>query len=478
MRYFRKACLALLLLPAALFAQNSVVTRRDLADAYLMIDRLVTARGMPVAQRAQWNRAFDQTTLAFFGGDFARVLRQMHDLTARVLGDSVVASPSRQLLALRLRAAPRVLSAADSVVELAVTLMYADSTVRCARAVTIRVLSQDNREMLRQHITIPPSDSAGATRSVRIRAASLKLARGSYRVEASLPGAAVTLHAALFVMDSSANSTRRALEQRMQRSEAAMDAQVAASIRARLALLADVPDENNSAQFLADPVRLADALAEEIEAAESGRNPYRRTGDIWRVLKMPNGLVPMRVYVPPQARRGNAMPVVIALHGAGADENMFLEGYGAGTLRTLADSLGLVVLSPLTTAFVREAGTLDSALALLARSTNIDRERVYIIGHSMGGAAALRLGVESRERIRAIVVLAGSAVLPPGAHVPPTRFIAAETDLVIPVTRVRVTYDQFLAAGEPVEYEVAEGWGHTLMVGAHLERALHWLLQR
>lgn len=478
----RTLYLGLALLPSALGAQGSVVTRRDLADAYLTIDRLVTTRGIPAAQRADWNRDFDQTTLAFFSGDFSRVLKQMHDLTARIVGDSAVASPSRQLLALRLRSEPRVLAPADTAVELVVTLTYADSSMRGARRITMRVLDAADRERLRRELLVPAGAAAGSVHRLRIARSALPLEVGSYRVEASLEGAALTLTTPLYVLSARAAATRADLEARVdraaQRAGSGIDAQVHASLRARLTLLSDDPDEGNSAQFLADQVRLANALQGEVAAFEAGRDPYRASGDLWRVLKMPNGLVPLRSYVPAQARSGAARPVVIALHGAGADENMFLEGYGAGTLRALADSAGFVLLSPNTTAFIREPGTLDSALALLERSANIDRARVYLVGHSMGAAAAIRLGVESREKIRAIVALAGTGVMPAGAHIPPTQFIAAETDLVIPVTRVRVTYDQVRAANQPVEYSVANGWGHTLMVGAQLESALRWLLQR
>ncbi len=478
MSIFRLLALLLLMLPPALQAQGSAVTRRDLADAYLMIDRIAMTRGLPVAQRADWNRDFDRTTLAFFGGDFPRVLRQMHDLTARMLGDSALASPTRQLLALRLRTTPRVFTPRDSTLQLTVKVMYADTSIQTARALMLRIVRQDGTVALTRELVIPAGAAAGSEYAVSLPTSGLILDRGRFIAEATLAGAQMTLRAQLFAMSMSADSARAELGRMAGLVEAKADPQLRASLRARLTLLADRPDESSSAQFLADPVAISDAILQEIEAVDAGRDPYRRTGDVWRVLKMPNGEVPLRLYVPPQARTGRAMPVVIALHGAGADENMFLEGYGAGRLRDLADSAGFVLLSPLTTAFVREPGTLDSALALIARSATIDRQRVYLIGHSMGGAATIRIATESRDQIRAAVVLAGTGALPPGGRIAPTLFIGAETDLVIPVTRVRVTYDQFLAAGAPVEYEQANGWGHTLIVGARLERAVHWLLQR
>jgi predicted esterase len=478
MSTFRLLAVALAFLPQLSVAQGGPVTRRDLADAYLQIDRLAMTRGIPDAQRADWNRDFDRTTLAFFSGDFPRVLRQMHDLTARMVGDSAPNSPTRQLLGLRLRVTPRVLVSDGPALRLTLTVMYADTSARQARRVSLRMLRADGSEIGAPVLEIPADAAAGSEFSIELALNGAENARGSLMAEATLPDAQVVLRAPFFVMNASADSTRVRLSRLADAVELKADPQTRASLRARLTLLTDTPDEANSAQFLADPVALSDAIQEEIAAIEAGRDPYRRTGDLWRVLRMPGGEVPMRVYVPPQARSGRALPVVIALHGAGADENMFLEGYGAGRLRTLADSAGFVLISPLTTAFVRERGTLDSALALVARSATIDRARVYVIGHSMGGAATIKLASESREQVRAAVVIAGVGTLPAGARLAPTLFIGAEHDLVIPVTRVRVTYDQLLAAGAPVEYEQANGWGHTLIVGAHLERAVHWLWQR
>jgi hypothetical protein len=126
----------LLLAPTSppLAAQGMVVTRRDLADAYMQVDRAAMTTGLPAERRAEWNRSFDRTTLAFFGGNFAKVLRDMHDLLARMTGDSAVASPTRQLLPLRLEGGQRVLVAGrDRALEVSATVMYVDSTLTEAR---------------------------------------------------------------------------------------------------------------------------------------------------------------------------------------------------------------------------------------------------------------------------------------------------------------------------------------------------------
>ncbi len=457
-------------------APAQAVTRRDLADAYLQVDRIAAERGIPEAKRGEWNEAFDRTTLAFFGGDFAKVLRDMHDLTARMLGDSAVGSPTRQLLALRLRAEPRILTPSDSSLRLVLTVMYgADADP--ARRIRLRVVERDGQTVTGGDVVVPAGSAAG--RRIEFVVSHRQLPPPNLRLTAiaELEGAAATLEVPVFLFERSADSLRADLDRAASAAPAGGDLQALASVRARIALLRDVPDEGNTAQFLADPLALTAALVDEMLALSMGRNPYRRTGDIWRVLQMPSGPVAFRLYVPPQARANPRLPLVIALHGAGADENMFLEGYGHGRLRTLADSLGFIVASPMTTDFVREPAALDSLLAVVARSNDFDRARVYLVGHSLGAGVSLRLAAQRRDVVRAAALIAGAGSVPAGESVAPTLFIAAERDLVIPASRVRAAYDQLRAAAAPVEFEMATGWGHTLVVGPALDRAIAFLLR-
>lgn len=455
---------------------GSAVTRRDLADAYLLVDRIVAERGAPIAQRGRWNEAFDRTTLAFFGGDFAKVLRDMHALTAEMLGDSAAAGPTHQLLPLRLRTTPRVVTPADSVVRVVITVMYASGD-EPARRLRVRIAGRDGSPIVDAPLSVPAGAAAGQQVELAIPRAQFPTGDTRLDVSATLDGAATELRAPLFLLSVRADSLRTMLSRDIAQLPANADAQALASLRARVALLADAPDETNSAQFLADPVALASALQDELAALQIGRDPYRRTGDIWRVLQMPTGQVPMRLYVPPQARAVDSLPLVIALHGAGADENMFLEGYGDGRIRTLADSLGFIVASPMTVDFARDPATLDTLLAVVARANRFDRRRVYVLGHSLGAGVALRLAFARRGVIRAAALMAGAGTVPATQTVVPTLFLAAERDLVIPAARVRASYEQLRERGAPVEFALAEGWGHTLLIGPELLRTVQFLLR-
>lgn len=474
------AALGLVLAASGLSAQGSSVTRRDLADAYLTVDRLAMTRGVPEAQRAEWNRAFDRTTLAFFGGDFPRVLREMHDLIAKLSGDSAVASPTRNALALRLRAAPRALVAGrDGVLEAQVTVMYADPSLSLPRTLAIQLRDASGRVLDTRSLTVPAATPAGTSVSVGFEPSAIIRAPGRYTLEATLAGSALPLRTEVFVLAEPADSTRVRLLRALQAAPATADRQAVASARARIGLIVETPDDGNSAQFIANPAALASEVTREVQQIAAGRNPYGlRIGDTWRSLQGPAGEVPFRLYAPRDVGLGSRMPVMFALHGAGADESMFLEGYGDGRLRALADSVGFILVSPNTTALMRDIAAFDSLVAMLEREYVVDRNTMYVLGHSMGGAAAVRLATERRSRVRAAAVIAGVGNPPPRGEMSTLLMLGAEVDLVVPAARVFRAAQAMQATGATVEYDVAMGWGHTLIVGARLDAVVRWLFER
>lgn len=473
------ALVTAVVLTAPLTAQSPAVSRRDLADAYLQVDAVAMARGVPEAQRAAWNRDFDRTTLAFFGGDFRRVVRDMHDIVARMVGDSTTNSPTRQLLALRLRSNPRVLVAGrDRTLSISATVLYAREGIAPARTLQLRLLNPEGQAYTSGTLSVPPGVLDGTSVTATLNIDDIVRAPGRYIVEATLPGAQLPLRTEIFVLAEPADSLRERLLRDIAALPASADPQAVASVRARAELIAERANENNSAQFIADPAALAVDLEREVRILATGRSPYaQRAGDIWRVITGPNGRIAFRLYAPREVNTATPLPVVFALHGAGTDENMFLEGYGDGRLRALADSIGFIVVSP-ATANLGNPASFDTLLAVVSRDYVIDSRRIHVIGHSAGGALTAQLASARRTQIRSAAVIAGVGAVPPNGEMSPTLFIGAETDLVIPVTRVRASYEQILASGALVEYQQANGWGHTLVVGALMDEVMRWIFNR
>jgi predicted esterase len=296
----------------------------------------------------------------------------------------------------------------------------------------------------------------------------ITMASPSYRFERRLLPSGVALGGR------PVRATREALQQRLSRLDSAGPlAQAIVAARARAALLVDTVSAERSAEFLTEPATLARSVMAEVTALENGRNPYARyTGDLWRSYRGANGaMVPIRL-IAPKAAATRAVGVLIALHGAGGDENMFALGYGQGIAARLATASDLLFVSPATTPFMTSAVQFDSLMAVLQRDYRVDVSRVYVIGHSMGAGAAARLAQDRPQRLAAVACLAGgAAVTVEGA--PPMLFLGAQLDPIIPPSRMKAA-----ATGTPSGiYEELGNEGHTLMVRRGVLRAMPWLLQ-
>jgi predicted esterase len=361
-------------------APQAPITRADLGNAYLRLDRVVAAQSMSMddSLRARVNRAFDASTLAFFGGRFAAAVGTIDSLTVALSGAPI--APMRV-------AAARIVDG------------HAPSVTRDALLARLARI-----------------DSAGPL------------------------------------------------------------AQALASARARAGLLVEVPSRDRSAEFLADPVRLAAALQREVSALERGRNPYAAyAGDLWRSFRgASNAVIPFRIVASREvARSKSPVPVLFAFHGAGADENIFVDAYGAGITAEMAQSQRVLLVSPSTTMMAASPANFDMLLAQLRTEYNIDTTRVYVIGHSMGAGLAARLASQRPAAIAAVVCLAGGAVVKTDSA-PPMLFIGAELDPVIPARTVRLA-----ASGTPTAtYQELRNEGHTLMVGNGIRIAFPWMLER
>jgi poly(3-hydroxybutyrate) depolymerase len=173
--------------------------------------------------------------------------------------------------------------------------------------------------------------------------------------------------------------------------------------------------------------------------------------------------------------REGPMPLVIALHGAGADERMFLAGYGAGRIARLAQEQGFAMVSPLTTGVAGRPERLEELVRAVEERVAVDRQRIYLVGHSMGAGAAWQLARARPELIAAVACIAG--VCGAGAEGPPLLVVAAEVDPLAAPARLEATVTAAREAGQRVEYRLAAGWGHTLVVGDVLPEVIAWLLR-
>ncbi len=154
--------------------------------------------------------------------------------------------------------------------------------------------------------------------------------------------------------------------------------------------------------------------------------------------------MPYRIYVPTTWDGKKSLPIVLFLHGAGANESTYLDIAG-GLLRQLAEKHGYIVVSPLgftplgaygnplrlpavfgqsaTAATQRAAITperqreLDlseleviTVLEIVTEEYRADRSRTFLAGHSMGSGGVWHLAARYPERWRAIAPMSGPFV--------------------------------------------------------------------
>lgn len=472
--------------------------RIDLAWAFLRFeDALALA---PLADtpspgapsRRLVHQVFDDITVRFFRGEFSDAIAMLDDLVWRLR--RVTPSPAQRLAgALSVRVEPRILAmqaGQSPTLTVRVAPMFPLRPLDAPAG--LRVIARDAAGVVaweapfawpagapapgfgEQSFTLPASTPDGAYRVLILPDGDDQPITLGWFAKRDEPLRAVReqLEARLVAADARLTQARAA-----GRPNPAL-AQAIDIARGRAALLADEPEGLQSGEFLFNPADLAAQLARETDAIDAGANPYhRRTGDHWRQMVLAGVETPMRVYAPAAlATIDSPRPLVIALHGAGGDEHLFMDAYGRGTLRRLADEHGFLAVSALT----QNLGVRDEALADLINGLTLDYpldpQRVYVLGHSMGAGAAAILSNLPSGRVAAGASLAGG----PQRFVPgrrtPLLVIGAEFDPIIRAHRLEAAARAAIAAGEPVEYRTAPGAGHTLVVGEELPTAVAWLL--
>ncbi|MCH8853387.1 MAG: hypothetical protein IID41_12165, partial [Planctomycetes bacterium] len=109
-------------------------------------------------------------------------------------------------------------------------------------------------------------------------------------------------------------------------------------------------------------------------------------------------LGPFRIFVPEGYDPDQAYPFVIALHGAGGDENSFMDRY-QGLYKKNAQDRGYIVASvngrgPYGGYRGDSGQDVIDVLDMIEATYRIDKDRRYIMVHSMGGGGTVLVGFD------------------------------------------------------------------------------------
>jgi predicted peptidase len=193
-----------------------------------------------------------------------------------------------------------------------------------------------------------------------------------------------------------------------------------------------------------EQIRESQALAKSV--ASPGDPQWRARGDLHRKYHFPaaNADMPYRLYVPTSWDGKSRLPLVVILHGAGADENMYVDLNDKQLIR-LAEQHGYILVSPLGYTRMGAYGTplrlpavfgnpeiaekqraavsaeqertlefsekdVINVLEIVLNEYPVDRSSMFLTGHSMGSGGTWYLGAKYAQYWAAIAPMSGPFV--------------------------------------------------------------------
>jgi predicted peptidase len=193
-----------------------------------------------------------------------------------------------------------------------------------------------------------------------------------------------------------------------------------------------------------EQIRESQALAKNI--ASPGDPQWQAKGDLHRKYHFAaaNAEMPYRLYVPTKWDGKSRLPLIMILHGAGSDENWYVDANDKQLIR-LAEQHGYILVSPLgytrmgaygtplrlpavfgnpevaakqrAAVTVEQERTLElsekdviNVLEIVANEYSVDRSSMFLTGHSMGSGGTWYLGAKYAQYWAAIAPMSGPFV--------------------------------------------------------------------
>jgi predicted esterase len=208
------------------------------------------------------------------------------------------------------------------------------------------------------------------------------------------------------------------------------------------------------------------------------------------------------VFVSSKVSKTKKNPLVIALHGLGGDANFLVRD----KLIDEAEAGGYIVAGPLgynvsgwygsppiamggggiTPPNLAELSEKDvmNVLEMMRKEFNVDPDRTYLMGHSMGGAGTLFLGQKYVTQWAAIAAIAPAAFMmqPNAAQILapmkkanlPVMIVQGDADNVVPPTNTRAWVDALKQAGMEYKYIEIPGGDHGTVIGDGMADIFKW----
>jgi len=206
------------------------------------------------------------------------------------------------------------------------------------------------------------------------------------------------------------------------------------------------------------------------------------------------------VYFPKSYKPGGKKyPTIFSLHGLGHSAMGILQYPG---FTRLAEQHGYILIAPsghgragwygsrgyqIPGTRPKNLGELSetdvlNVIELARRDYPLDENRLYLLGHSMGGGGTLHLAIKDPRPWAALAPIAPAYYLGPSALVKiknvPVIMIQGDRDLLVRVTMVRPLAEKMKELEMDVEYIEVKGGGHIAVAFDNLPRIFEFFNKR
>ncbi|MCC6589566.1 MAG: 5'-nucleotidase C-terminal domain-containing protein [Bryobacterales bacterium] len=194
---------------------------------------------------------------------------------------------------------------------------------------------------------------------------------------------------------------------------------------------------------------------------------------------------PYRVYVPASYSPAKPIPLALVLHGTGGDHNTFFttDSYRQAKAWEVAEKLGVLMVFPMARGVTEYRGIGENdcfcVMDEIRKRYNIDPDRVYLTGLSMGGTGAAYLALHHPDLFAAAAPISAAYSWPwlarNAEHVP-FLWVGGALDSVFYHRGVSPGVDRMRQYGVKVLSESLPDEGHAGPM-KQFERIVSWLLQ-
>lgn len=206
------------------------------------------------------------------------------------------------------------------------------------------------------------------------------------------------------------------------------------------------------------------------DGVASGKDPFAgKHGDVRKAYlsKADQTLQPYRLYIPSGYDGSKPLPLVVALHGMGGDENSMFDGYGK-ELTVDCEKHGFIVVAPKgrgTASMYRGTAEQDviDVIAEVERDYKVDKSRVYLMGHSMGGFGTWSIAIAHPDLFAALGPISGGGDASAMEKIKniPEYVTHGNNDHTVNVNSSRSMVEAGKKIGVPITYVEVEGGSHT-----------------